>query len=66
MGSVDNTILVWIPVENNYCSSYISYEITVMCSIINITFCNMLIYDVKSYTPYLDFLYEGLDICQSN
>ena len=52
MGSVDNKSLIWIPVENNSCSSCLSYEITVMWYIIKIISCNKSIDDVDSHTPY--------------
>ena len=52
MGSVDNKSLVYIPVDNNSCSSWISHEITAIWSIINIISCNTSINDVYYHTPY--------------
>ena len=46
--------LACITVENNYCSSYISHEITSMWSIINIISCGTSIDYVDSHTPYFD------------
>ena len=54
MGSMDLKIMIWLPVENNSCSSRISHEITVVWSIINILSCNTPIYDVDYNTPYFD------------
>ena len=54
MGSVDNKFLIWISVDINSCSSWISHEITLMWSIIKIISCNISIDDVYSHTPYFD------------
>ena len=54
MVSVDKKLMVWLPVDNNYCSSCISYEINVMWSIIKIIYCNTPIDDVDSNIPYVD------------
>ena len=52
MSSVDNKSLIWFPVENNSCSSYISHEITPMWSVIKLISCSMSIDDIESHTPY--------------
>ena len=54
MGYVYNKRLIWIPVENNSCSSCISHEITTILSIIKIISSNTSIDDLESNTPYID------------
>ena len=60
MGSVDNEILVWLPVENNSCSICISHEITTTWSIIKLLSCNTSIDDVDSHTPYFDVFNDSI------
>ena len=50
MGSVDKQIMVWLPIDNNSCSIWTSYEITAMWYIIKIISCNTSIDDVDSHT----------------
>ena len=60
---VDNKTLVWLPVENNSCSSCIYHKITVMWYIIKLLYCNTSIYNVDSHTPYFDvFLWRTCSI----
>ena len=54
MGSVDKKSLIWIPVDNNSCSSCIYHEITLMGYVIKILYFNTSIDDVDSHTPYFD------------
>ena len=54
MGSVDHRRLFCLPVDNNYCSSYITYETNIPVSVIRILSCNTSIDDVEYNTPYLD------------
>ena len=51
---VDNNGLVWLLVENNYCSSCVSHEISVMWYIIKFLSCNTPIDDVEYHTTYFD------------
>ena len=54
MVSVDNKRLVWMPVNNSSCSSFISHEITAIWYIIKLISCNRPIDYVESHTPYFD------------
>ena len=49
---VDNKRSIWFLLENNYCSSCISHEITPMWYIIKLLYCNMSIDDVELHTPH--------------
>ena len=51
MGNVDIKMLVWIPVDNKYCSIFISHVIIEMLSIINIISCNTPTDYVHYHTP---------------
>ena len=54
MGSVDNKKLIWNPVENNSCISYMYHEITTMLSLVKIIYCNTFVDDVDSQNQYFD------------
>ena len=54
MGSVDNKSMFWLPLENNYCSSWIAYKMTAMLSIIKLLYCNTTIDNLDSHTSYFD------------
>ena len=54
MVSVDNKKLIWIPVYNKSCSSFISHEITLIWSIIKLPYFSTPIDDVDSRPPYFD------------
>ena len=63
IGYVDRKSMVWIPVENKYCSICISHGITVMWYIVKIISCDIPIGDVESHTPYFDVCCILIFIC---
>ena len=52
MVSADIKIMVWLPINNNSFSSFVSQLIAAMSSIIYLISCNTLIYYVDSNSPY--------------
>ena len=52
MVSMVRKILAWISVDNNYCSSFMSHEISAMWYIIKLLSYDKTIDDAGSNTPY--------------